>query len=358
MPRKQKVPSRARLSILHLAAPPARFAVALFLVMNLFRPLAAQLPERRVVTGVIRLDTNNVLSIIVEETTAYAHKGSQIDVILNSSTEVDTVGYRRVAISGVRRYRRASVYFGVEGGHNIALKVTVYDPLDASTSQEASFQQAREGISRSGVTAQDIQFGRNTANSSVKLLNQYWEERFRDAGYKYVPPRFVFYLGATTTGCDPPGEVRGPEFAFYCPADRTVYYEESSMAVLAGSVAKTFASDAHDAVTLTLGHEWGHAIHHELESQPGIRKPTAKTLQIRFGRFENPNYSGPSIDVDATIASEREADCLAGAFSAEMMRASGLHGSTEWLNQIQDGGSEGNKECLLRAYTSYWGPDR
>jgi len=95
---------------------------------------------------------------------------------------------------------------------------------------------------------------------------------------RYSSPRDVVgYVGNARSACGP----LGPNNAFYCPADRTIYYDVNFL----GRILRT---EGDFAVVTVLAHEWGHH------------------LQGLYGRASG----------GLTIRRELQADCLAGAYAS------------------------------------------
>jgi hypothetical protein len=191
----------------------------------------------------------------------------------------------------------------------------------------------------SQVTIQERQFVRQKAASAASLLNAYWDQQFREAGYRYSSPPVVRYTyrDGLKTGCTPAGETAGPTYAFYCQTDKKIYYEEYSMAVLVSFVAERayFGSDGGSAVVATLAHEWGHAIRHQLSLMQNIRQPTAAALSLRFKAYG----ADATVSYNDSLPSEGEADCLAGAFVATTSIDAEHDGTAEWMYFISDTGT-------------------
>jgi predicted metalloprotease len=122
----------------------------------------------------------------------------------------------------------------------------------------------------------ELAVARADADRATALLGTVWEAvAFRS------PARVVVYSDSQPTGCG----MLGPENAFYCKPDDTIYYDEWFVAAIRGMVAQELETDGSQAVFAILAHEWGHRIYTR------VRPKTA------------------GISVRAELA----ADCLAGA---------------------------------------------
>lgn len=116
-----------------------------------------------------------------------------------------------------------------------------------------------------------------TVASAVRLLNVFWQANFRRANLNYLPPaRIQPYTRPVASPCGP----LSLNNAFYCPADRSIWYD-------AGFLTRLRAEKGDYAVYTVIAHEFGHFISYELR--------------------ENHRH---------TIDWELQADCLSGAFIA------------------------------------------
>jgi hypothetical protein len=100
--------------------------------------------------------------------------------------------------------------------------------------------------------------------------------------------RVVAYSDSQATAC----ATLGPENAFYCPRDDTIYYDQWFVAAIRAIVARELETDGSLAVPSILAHEWGHRIR----------------ARVRPG--------GNAIHVLAELS----ADCLAGAALSQAAR--------------------------------------
>jgi predicted metalloprotease len=119
---------------------------------------------------------------------------------------------------------------------------------------------------------------------AAAMLAQIWRELPDSAA------RVVAYSDSQPTGCG----LLGPDNAFYCAHDDTIYYDAWFAAVVRAMVAAELETDGDHAVFAILAHEWGHRI---------------------YGRLR-PGTAGIPVFAELT------ADCLAGA------ALNSLHGIT------------------------------
>lgn len=59
--------------------------------------------------------------------------------------------------------------------------------------------------------------------------NTYWTKAFVDSGRTYTEPKLVLYRSMTPTACGTGSSQSGP---FYCPADQTIYLDETFFDVI------------------------------------------------------------------------------------------------------------------------------
>jgi predicted metalloprotease len=117
------------------------------------------------------------------------------------------------------------------------------------------------------------------ADPVVADVNAFWAGLFAVAGVPYAAPGVAALAAPVTTGCGWIDPAWGP--AAYCPAEQTIYVSGPWYAELQA---------AGDGITWTtvLAHEWGHHI------------------QLLLG-----------VPYTADGASELQADCLSGAYTAD-----------------------------------------
>ena len=111
-----------------------------------------------------------------------------------------------------------------------------------------------------------------------------WTKEFTQAGRTYDPPKLVLFRGSVKSACGSASAAMGP---FYCPNDERVYLDMGFFDQLSGSLgAKGEAADAY-----VIAHEIGHHVQ--------------TLLGIDMGRGNR-----------ASVATELQADCLAGVWAS------------------------------------------
>jgi hypothetical protein len=151
------------------------------------------------------------------------------------------------------------------------------------------------------VGSAELAAARADAAQAGSVLAAVWTEILVGAGVRDTPraeasagaaARVVAYSDSQVTAC----ATLGPENAFYCPRDDTIYYDEWFVAAIRAIVARELETDGSLAVPAILAHEWGHRIRARLRPDgDGIR-----------------------------VFAELSADCLAGAALGQVARRGGM----------------------------------
>ena len=134
--------------------------------------------------------------------------------------------------------------------------------------------------------------------------NEYWKGYFTRASLSYVEPKLVLFRSATQSACGVATSDVGPH---YCPADQTVYIDETFFAQLQQLGANFSDGNGDVAQAYVIGHEVGHHVQHQLGA---------------FDQF------GGTLSNEQSIALELQADCYAGVW-AHSIRDQGVFGPGE-----------------------------
>jgi uncharacterized protein len=124
-------------------------------------------------------------------------------------------------------------------------------------------------------------------------VQAFWARQFERSGRPYTPAAVVIFRGATMSGCGPASQATGP---FYCPLDHRVYLDPGFFRAL----AVEFHAPGDFAQAYVLAHELGHHV----QTLTGI------TQQVEEAKAAEPTLSNA-----LSVATELQADCLAGVWA-------------------------------------------
>jgi predicted metalloprotease len=131
-----------------------------------------------------------------------------------------------------------------------------------------------------------------------------WSAIFRQAGYRYTPPKMVLYRGSTRSGCGHAQAQMGP---FYCPGDQKIYVDLAFF----DELKERFGATGDFAQAYVLAHEVGHHIQNlqgtlekvEMAKQRSYGQKGANKLQVKV---------------------ELQADCYAGVWAHHAEKMKGI----------------------------------
>ena len=223
---------------------------------------------------------------------------------------------KRVDTSGVddRRGRGVGIPVAVGGGGGIvAIVLYLVVTLLGGSGDAGSLVPSEVGTTANG-GASDLRTRCNTDGAieryddcyvvkSYNEINEVWQARLQG----YHAPRLVFFDQAASTGC---GNASSSVSPFYCPADESVYLDLGFLAEL----QRRFGADGRYAQTYIVAHEVGHH----------IQQLRGTTRRLQSARGDQQALS---------IGMELQADCLAGAWSAQANRAGNVRITERELDQ-------------------------
>ncbi len=126
-----------------------------------------------------------------------------------------------------------------------------------------------------------------------------WNEIFTANGLDYEEPRLVLFRQATTSGCGTATSAIGPH---YCPADRTIYLDETFF----DELVRRFGAQGGDvAEAYVIGHEVGHHVQTLLGINQQVREQQQQLSQAEANEL--------------SIAMELQADCFAGVWAHSLL---------------------------------------
>ena len=157
--------------------------------------------------------------------------------------------------------------------------------------------------------------------------NDVWSNEFQAQGLTYQAPRLVLFRGATESGCGGADSQTGPH---YCPADSTIYLDETFFEEL----KKRFGAQGGDvAEGYVMAHEVGHHI------------------QKVLGTFKNVNTRNNQNSVKV----ELQADCYAGIWAGNV-KQDGIITEQE-IGQAIDAASAVGDDRIQKATTGTINPE-
>lgn len=126
------------------------------------------------------------------------------------------------------------------------------------------------------------------ASTVLGSTNEYWHSQFNASNQTYTEPKLVLFRSATQSGCGLATSDVGPH---YCPADQTIYIDETFFVEL----QQRFQAKGGDvAEAYVIAHEVGHHV------------------QNLSGNLQEAQNNGTQA---AAIGIELQADCFAGAWA-------------------------------------------
>lgn len=148
--------------------------------------------------------------------------------------------------------------------------------------------------------------------ATAESLDVVWEEQLpAGGGPVYEPPGLTIFEGSVATGCGNATAAVGP---FYCPADRTTYFDVGFFEVLRDRFG---AGEGPLAEQFVVAHEFGHHIEHQLglldRAQRDPRGPESGAVRV-----------------------ELMADCLAGVWAHHATQAIDPESGEAFLRPLTD----------------------
>ena len=152
------------------------------------------------------------------------------------------------------------------------------------------------------------------ASAVLGSTNQYWKSALKGTSTSYIDPRLVLFRDSTSSGCGIATADVGPH---YCPADQTIYLDETFFDVLKERLG---GSNGDVAQAYVLAHEVGHHVQHltgtmaSIQNDPEYQTTGANSLSVRL---------------------ELQADCYAGLW-ANSIRDRGVFENDQEINEALD----------------------
>ena len=128
-----------------------------------------------------------------------------------------------------------------------------------------------------------------------------WSAVFAEEGYEYEEPRVVLFSDNDRSACGVASARMGP---FYCPLDKTVYFDPSFF----NELAKRFDAPGDFAAVYVIAHEVGHHVQTITGISAQVREIQSRATKVEANALQ--------------VRMELQADCYAGVFANRAERAS------------------------------------
>ncbi|WP_105300731.1 neutral zinc metallopeptidase [Anaerococcus marasmi] len=196
--------------------------------------------------------------------------------------------------SNVNRGSRAPMAVGGGIGGIVIMLVLYFLGVDPSVVTNEN-QQVNQNTQ---IESSEVSKERETLEDFLSVIladtEDVWHDKFEENGGTYHEAQMTLYQDTTKTGCGIAQSRMGP---FYCPVDKTVYFDVSFY----DDLKNRFGGGGDFALAYVLAHEVGHHVQNEL----GIIKQTNDLRQ----RLSETEYNKVS------VAQELQADYFAGLFA-------------------------------------------
>ncbi len=196
--------------------------------------------------------------------------------------------------SNVNRGSRAPMAVGGGIGGIVIMLVLYFLGVDPSVVTNEN-QQVNQNTQ---IESSEVSKERETLEDFLSVIladtEDVWHDKFEENGGTYHEAQMTLYQDTTKTGCGIAQSRMGP---FYCPVDKTVYFDVSFY----DDIKNRFGGGGDFALAYVLAHEVGHHVQNEL----GIIKQTNDLRQ----RLSETEYNKVS------VAQELQADYFAGLFA-------------------------------------------
>lgn len=193
-------------------------------------------------------------------------------------------------------------------------------------------QLQESGVGQSSLTTQDFEGADDYEKFTSAVLgstNDYWSQRFAEDQRTYTEPTLVLFRTATRSSCGLATSDVGPH---YCPADQTIYLDETFFSEL----QRRYGAKGGDvAEAYVIAHEVGHHVQNQL----GLLE------QLQAGGGSN----------DASIKAELQADCYAGAWANSIAHL-GVFGPGE-INEAIDAAASVGDDRIQSSVTGQVNPE-
>jgi predicted metalloprotease len=207
-------------------------------------------------------------------------------------------------------------------------------------------------MTEQSLTTQDFEGADNYevfASTVLGSTTDVWRGVFEQSGRSYSEPRLVLFRAATTSGCGVATSEVGPH---YCPADTTIYIDETFFTEL----QQRFKAQGGDvAEAYVIAHEVGHHVQNELGIMNQVQQDSSNIQSVQLelqadcfagvwansvatlGVFQ-PGEINEALDAAAAVGDDRIQQSTQGQVNPETW----THGSSaqrvEWFTKGYDSG--------------------
>lgn len=144
------------------------------------------------------------------------------------------------------------------------------------------------------------------ASEVIGSTDSYWSSQFKSMNRSYTKPTLVLFRSATPSGCGVATSDVGPH---YCPADKTIYLDETFFDVLSKQLG---GSNGDVAQAYVIAHEVGHNVQNQLGAMSAMKPTSGQNSQ--------------------SVKLELQADCYAGLW-ASSLKDKGVFENDQEINE-------------------------
>jgi uncharacterized protein len=231
------------------------------------------------------------------------------------------------------------IVFNLLGGGNVGDVLNQLQQIQVPTQQNLSTTEF-EGADSYEVFASTV----------LGSTNDMWSDVFAKSNSTYTPPKLVLFREATQSGCGVATSSVGPH---YCPADSTIYLDETFF----NELKLRFKAQGGDvAEAYVIAHEVGHHVQHELGIMDAVQQDNTRQNSINL-ELQADCFAGlwaysikdqgvlafdeiqEAIDAAAAVGDDRIQEAVTGQVHKETW----THGSSaqrvEWFNKGYQSGT-------------------
>jgi predicted metalloprotease len=197
--------------------------------------------------------------------------------------------------------------------------------------------QLQTQVTQSGAQPEQFQGADDYERFTQAVLgsaNDAWRSIFERSGKTYREPKLVLFRDATQSGCGIASSDMGPH---YCPADETIYLDETFFDVMRQRLQ---AKGGDVAEGYVIAHEVGHHV----QKQLGLMDDVARAQR-----------ADPAKQNQLSIATELQADCFAGIW-AKSVQSEGVIEPGE-INEAIDAAAAVGDDRVQRAAQGQINPE-